>query len=109
MGACALQVGHHEAWIATRIGLPAFCASAKALVSKAGPLSARAGETTMAEAIREAFRIERRDNMKMLLLIAVPEITIFYSAAFRDRGFVCVEKSRLVGTPITHRTCARAH
>src|SRR5712664_4071085 len=75
MGACALQVGHQEAWIATRIGLPAFCASAKALASKDGAVSAKAGETTMAVAIREAFRIERRDNMETLLLVAVPEVT----------------------------------
>src|SRR5262249_10996432 len=34
IGACALQVGHHEAWIATSIGFPAFCASAKACALK---------------------------------------------------------------------------
>src|SRR5262249_48926650 len=30
IGSCALQVGHHEAWTPTKIGLPAFCASANA-------------------------------------------------------------------------------
>jgi hypothetical protein len=29
IGFCALQVGHQVAWIATKIGLPAFCAAAK--------------------------------------------------------------------------------
>src|SRR5713226_5270535 len=75
MGACALQVGHQDAWIATKIGLPAFCASSKALASKDGAVSAKAGETKMAVAIREAFRIERRDNMETLLLLAVPVVT----------------------------------
>src|SRR5258708_37062171 len=30
MGFWALQVGHHEAWISTRIDLPSFCAASKA-------------------------------------------------------------------------------
>jgi hypothetical protein len=35
IGLCAAQVGHQEAWMATKIGLPAFCAAAKASGVKA--------------------------------------------------------------------------
>src|SRR5262245_29286784 len=34
IGSCALQDGHHVAWTPTKIGLPAFWASAKAFGSK---------------------------------------------------------------------------
>ncbi|MGH6713046.1 MAG: hypothetical protein ACREEK_29340 [Bradyrhizobium sp.] len=72
MGACALQVGHHEAWIEIRIGLPAFCASANALASNVEAVSAKADEVkadeAKAPATSEAIRTERRVNIENSLV-----------------------------------------
>src|SRR5579859_4425854 len=67
IGFCALQIGHQVAWIATKIGLPAFCAAANAASSKGcGPV-ARAGEITATPAPAAAIRTERRVSMKTSL------------------------------------------
>src|SRR5262249_44666164 len=67
IGACALQVGHHEAWIAIRIGFPAFCASTKACALNGCGLAANAGDAAAAAATTVAIRMERRDSMGLLL------------------------------------------
>src|SRR5260370_42128901 len=91
-----------------RIGLPAFCASAKALASKDGAVSAKAGETPMAVAIREAFRIERRDNIQTLLLLAVLEVTFLKLPRYVIADLFAVDISRPIVTRIAGRTGARA-
>src|SRR5260370_18605837 len=107
MGGGGLEGGDQDAWIATRIGLPAFWASAKVLASKDGAVSAKAGETTMAVAIREAFRIERRDNMETLLFGCGSGSYVFEAAALRGRGFLCGRESRPRGARTTSRNGAR--
>src|ERR1700693_5593831 len=62
MGVCALQIRHHEAWTATKFGLPAFCASANAAASKGCVTVANAGMAA-AVAAAAAKRTERRDSM----------------------------------------------
>src|SRR5258707_11458559 len=69
IGVCALQIGHHEAWMATKIGLPAFCASAKAASLKGCGPAADAGATAAALAATAAKRTERRDSMRNSSLV----------------------------------------
>src|SRR6185437_3249488 len=67
IGFCALQVGHHDAWTAIRIGLPAFCAAAKDFASKVLASMATAGAEKLALAATAARMTERRDSMMRLL------------------------------------------
>src|SRR5258708_5420847 len=63
IGACALQIGHHVAWIPMKIGLPDFCAAANAAASKGCGSAANAGVTLAAAAAAAANRTIRRDSM----------------------------------------------
>jgi hypothetical protein len=63
IGFCALQVGHQEAWIATKIGVPAFCAAAKAPGSYALVSAANAGAFRIPLAEIAAKTTDRRESM----------------------------------------------
>src|SRR6516165_5004400 len=65
IGLCAAQVGHQEAWMATKIGLPAFCAAPKASGVKVSVSVANAGAAKAAVAANSA---ERRESMVEVLL-----------------------------------------
>src|SRR6516164_9433786 len=71
IGLCAAQVGHQEAWMATKIGLPAFCAAAKASGVKASVSVANAGAAKAAVAATAASSAERRESMVEVLLAFV--------------------------------------
>src|SRR6516225_376165 len=68
IGLCAAQVGHQEAWMATKIGLPTFCAAAKASGVKASVSVANAGAAKAAVAATAASSAERRESMVEVLL-----------------------------------------
>jgi hypothetical protein len=63
IGFCALQVGHQEAWIATKIGLPALCAAAKASGSYALVSAAKLGVLRIPLAEIAAKTTDRRESM----------------------------------------------
>src|SRR6516225_8161726 len=63
IGFCALQVGHQLAWIATKIGLPAFCAAAKFSRVNGLVSVANAGVTKTELAATAARSAARRDSM----------------------------------------------
>src|SRR5262249_36473030 len=63
IGFCLAQIGHQEAWTSTKIGLPAFCAAAKASGVKVSVSVANAGETKIALAAVRATSRERRDSI----------------------------------------------
>jgi hypothetical protein len=65
---CAAQVGHQGAWMATKIGSPAFCAAAKASGVKASVSVANAGAAKAAVAATAAHNAERRESMVEVLL-----------------------------------------
>src|SRR5260370_33811594 len=62
IGCCALQVGHQVAWIATKIGLPAFCAAAKSSRVN-GLVSVVNAGVTKTELAAAATSAARRDSM----------------------------------------------
>src|SRR5262249_664017 len=67
IGVCALQVGHHEAWMAIKIGFPAFWASANVCALNGCGLAANAGDIAAVAATIVTIRMERRDSMGFLL------------------------------------------
>src|SRR6516164_70861 len=68
IGLCAAQIGHQEAWMATKIGLPAFCAAAKASGVKTWVSVANAGTAKAAVATTALNSAERRESMVEVLL-----------------------------------------
>jgi hypothetical protein len=64
-----LQVGHHDAWIATRIGFPAFWAAAKDFASNVLVSKAKAWAVKPALAAIAARTTERRESMMGVLLV----------------------------------------
>src|SRR5258706_12296171 len=63
IGFCAWQIVHHEAWMATKIGLPAFWASANAASLNGWGPAANAGVGVAALAATAAKKTERPDRL----------------------------------------------
>src|SRR5690242_15428843 len=94
IGFCALQVGHHDAWTAIRIGLPAFCAAAKDFASKVLASMATAGAEKLALAATAARMTERRDSMI--------GYSMWWQRVVGRRGVACTSQSADCGSNSGH-------